>query len=143
MGGAETLGVSVLKRCILGALAAILAFVPPSHAQYIIDGYVPPWGVEFSEIHRTLTRDLLDPRSAQYQGMLLLPVEGGKVLCGWMNWRGADGGYLPFVAFYYKGLAGGVRESHVSQVGVEDEMSAELTDAGCRTSTMRATASGH
>lgn len=120
------------------SLVLLLVLVSNAGAQYVIDGIIPAWGVKFEEAHRALSRNLLDPRSAQYKGMALVPNERGGVLCGWMNWRGENGAYGHFVAFYYRAEAGGVREAHVSSLGVDDEMPEDMQNVGCTTQVMRA-----
>lgn len=112
-------------------LAAGIAIVPAAQAQFIIDGRLPSWGVPFEEVHVEMTQKLLDPRSAQYKGLQLVPLEGGNLLCGWMNWKGTDGGYGPFVAFYYRALKGNQRDGYVSGTNLVGEVTKEVTDAGC------------
>lgn len=127
----------MLRKLFGLALAAMLS-VHGAQAQFVIDGLLPQWGVSFDEVHRELSRDLLDPRSAQYKGMLLVPNENGSVLCGWMNWREESGAYGQFAAFFYRAERGGVREAYISSVGLNDEADAKLQAAGCFTSILRA-----
>jgi hypothetical protein len=77
--------------------------IQPAHSQTLLDGSFPNGsGVSFADLHRRVGATLLDPRSAQYRGLLLVrSSDGGKVICGWVNARNSMGGYTQFVPFYY------------------------------------------
>lgn len=112
--------------------------VQSTSAQFIIDGQLPAWGVPFEEVHAGVTKEFRDPRSAQYKGMSLVPVDGGNLLCGWVNWKDANGGYGPFVAFSYKATRGGVREVHLGTLDQAGTVPSEVSASGCDEATLLA-----
>jgi hypothetical protein len=115
----------------------------PTAAQEIRDGYWPRWGIQLEEMHQAVMADVFDHRSAQYRGLVLVPLDGGNILCGWASWRGDDGAFVPFVPFYYKALKGGVREAFLSDPEKDFSVPIALENAGCDPLQMLSLQRGH
>jgi len=84
--------------CLLFGLGAPLAV----SAQTLLDGNYPAEAqISFDEVHKLVSSEFNDPRSAQYKGLILRPAgNGGQFICGWVNSKNSAGGYDPFAPFF-------------------------------------------
>lgn len=108
---------------IIAAIACATAL--PAAGQTVLDESFPAdAGVEFEAMHQVISADFLDPRSAQYKGLVVRDrLVDDFVICGWVNAKNSMGGYTPFVPFHYNIK----RAQGATYEGVSDEILGELT----------------
>lgn len=115
--------------------AAMAAFAGAAHSASILDDSFPKKApITFDEMHKAVSKDFIDPSSAQYKGISLHDQPGrGLALCGWVNSKNSFGGYTRFYPF------GMLIASDLAMVNddYDDKNLAELADIafakfGCR-----------
>lgn len=90
-------------KCIWVWMLPFILFGTVALGQSDLDGSYPKDApIDFTQAHRLLTADFLDPTSAQYKKMVLVKRsgDGKQYICGWMNAKNSAGGYGPFTPFY-------------------------------------------
>ncbi|WP_154142558.1 MULTISPECIES: hypothetical protein [unclassified Brucella] len=56
--------------------------------------------ISFEQMHKAVSKDFIDPSSAQYKGLTIHDQPGrGLSICGWVNSKNSFGGYTRFYPF--------------------------------------------
>lgn len=65
------------------------------------DSYPSDAPITLDAMHQMVSKDFIDPRSAQYKGFYVhTRYDGRDFICGWVNAKNSLGGYTPFAPFY-------------------------------------------
>lgn len=86
-------------RSIMVAVFSV-GCVAAASGQTILDGEYPSNApVDFEEMHHAVSSSYDDPRSAQYKELSVVDDATGAVVCGFANFKNANGGYAPYEPF--------------------------------------------